>query len=314
MTPSYLIRLVLLSSASFFLVQLVVGAILAWITPQAIRRAGSMGPRRAARFLLTLRLLPSALSVTVVAALCVPSYLRFEPLVAEEEVGFACLAAAILGAALCAFSILRAVAALLRSWEFVRACDGVESRIDGETVWVVKHNAGLALAGILRPRLLISEAALRELSPDQLAVAMRHECAHRSSLDNWKRLLILLTPSIFPRLRLLDRAWAKNAEWAADEQATDGSAEQSAALAEALVRVARLQAGISMPVLVTCLVEADEDLSQRVDRLLDAPALTETSFRTGPMALAGLALLICGIAVNPASQRVVHHLLEILLD
>ena len=49
MTPSYLVRLLLLSSASFFLVQLVAGMLIARMAPAAVRRAGTMRPRRAAR-------------------------------------------------------------------------------------------------------------------------------------------------------------------------------------------------------------------------------------------------------------------------
>jgi Zn-dependent protease with chaperone function len=314
MTPSYLVRLLLLSSASFFLVQLVAGMLIARMAPAAVRRAGTMRPRRAARFLLTLRLLPAAFSAIVVALLCVPSYLRFEPRVAEEEVGFVCFAAAALGAWIYAVAIYRTLSALIRSSRYVRGCGGVESCVDGETVWIVKQSAGLALAGILHPRLLLSESAMSQLSPDQLAVALRHERAHRASRDNLKRLLMLLAPRILPGLRLLEQAWTKCAEWAADDQAAGGDADRSAALAGALVSIARLQAGIYMPPLVTSLIEADEDLSLRVDRLLEAPAMSESNVQTEAIAFAGVALLIGSIALNPSSLRVVHNLLEHLLD
>jgi beta-lactamase regulating signal transducer with metallopeptidase domain len=310
-TPSYLGRLLLLSSASFFLVQIVLGAFIALLAPAAIRRAGSMRPDRAAGFLLTLRLLPAAFSAIVVALWCVPSYLRFEPRVAEENVGFPCLAAAAFGALLCAFAIWRTLAALIRSSRYVHRCDGFQSRVAGETVWIVNQSAGLALAGILHPRLLISAAALRQLSADQLDVALRHERAHRASLDNLKRLLIVLVP--LPGLRALEQAWAKCAEWAADDRAANGDADRSAALAEALVRVARLQGGIRMPALVTSLVEADEDLAQRVDRLLQSPVY-ESNRRIGTIALSLATVLIFSIALNPGSLRIVHHLLEQLLD
>jgi beta-lactamase regulating signal transducer with metallopeptidase domain len=308
--PSYFSRLLLLSAASFFVVQVVVGALIAFLAPAAIRRATSMRPQRAARFLLALRLLPAAFSVIVVALLCVPSYLRFEPRVAQEEVGFACLAAAILGAIFCAVAIVRAAAALIRSSVYVRQSGGLSSSLEGEQVWIVKQSAGLALAGILNPRLLISEDAMNQLSADQLAVALRHERAHRESRDNLKRLLIVLAP--LPGLRALEQAWAKSAEWAADDQAADGDADRSA-LAEALVRVARLQTGIRMPPLVTSLVEADEDLAQRVGRLLESPVY-ESNRRSGAIALTLAALLVFSIAINPVSSRVVHHLLERLLD
>jgi beta-lactamase regulating signal transducer with metallopeptidase domain len=312
MTPSYLGRLLLLSSASFFLVQIAAALLVSAIAPAAIRRAAVMRPSRGARYLLTLRLLPAIFSAAVVAALCVPSYLRFEPRVAEEEVGFVCLVIAILGAALCTAAILRAVRALVRSSRFVRDCGGRQETVEGETVWIVRRSAGLALAGILHPRLLISESALRELSREQMAVALRHEGAHRGSRDNFKRLLMLLAPAIFPRVRLLEQAWAQCAEWAADDEAAYGDAERSA-LAATLVQVARLQAGISMPPLVTSLVEAGEELSLRVDRLLEAPVY-EAKRRLGAIALTASAVLICAMAMNPASQRVVHEMLERLLD
>lgn len=312
MTPSYLSRLLLLSSASFFLVQIVAGAVIAFIAPAAVRRTGAMRPVRAARFLLTLRLLPSTFAALVVALLCVPSYLRFEPRIGEEEAGFICLAAATLGAWMCVIAITKAVVALIRSSQYVRDCGGTESCVEGERVWIVKQSSGLALAGIVKPRLLISDAALRLLSRDQLAVALRHERAHRSSHDNLKRLLILLAPSMFPRLKMLEQAWVKAAEWAADDQAAAGDAHRSAALAEALVSIARLQAGIAMPRLVTSLVDADEDLSLRVDRLLDPDLIKESTLRAGAIALLSAAVVIFSIGVS--SLHTVHHLLERLLD
>jgi len=312
MTPSYLSRLLLLSSASFFVVLMFFAALVALIAPAAIRRASTLRPRRAARLLLSLRLLPAALAATVVTALCVPSYLRFEPLMTNEQAGLVSLTAAILGAAILGLAIYRGCSALLRSALYLRRSDGRESRVEGETVWIVPQGAGLALAGIWRPRLLISEGALAGLSSDQLAVALRHEHSHRVSRDNLKRLLIRLAPAVFPRLRTLEQEWVKHAEWAADDRATEGDGERSAALAAALVRVARLQSGMAMPELMTSLVAADEDLAQRVDRLLDAPTVAETpNRRFETIAFASAVLLIGGLALN---LRLVHVLLENLLD
>jgi Zn-dependent protease with chaperone function len=312
MTPSYLTRLLLLSSASFFVVLMFLAALVAWIAPAAIRRTSAMGPRRAARWLLTLRLLPAALSAIVVAALCVPSYLRFEPHATNEEAGAVSLTAAILGAAICALAIYRGSTALLRSALYLRRAGGRDSTVNGEKVRIVGDGAGLALAGIMHPRLLISERAIAGLSSDELAAALRHERAHGESRDNLKRLLIQLAPAIFSGLRTLEHEWVKRAEWAADDQATEGNAERSAALASALVRVARLQNCAAMPALVTSLVSADEDLELRVDRLLDRPKDAEPpNRRFETIALASAALLIGGLAMN---LRLVHVLLETLLD
>lgn len=310
MTPSYLSRLLLLSSAAFFVVQMFLGALVAWSAPRAIRRAGAMRTRRAARWLLSLRLLPAAFSATLVALLCVPSYLQFEPHIPNEEAGFVCLAAAILGSCLCGIAIYRALSALIRSSLYLRRCVGQESRVEGESVWIVRDSAGLALAGILRPRLLLSERAVAALSSDELAVALRHEHAHRASRDNLKRLLILLSPAVFPGLRTLEQAWRKYAEWAADDWAADGNADRSAALAAALIRVARLQSGMAMPPLVTSLVEAGEDLSQRVNRLLQATPVREQTRRVETMAFVSTLLLMAVLAMN---LRIVHRMLEYLL-
>lgn len=310
MTPSYFVRLLLLSGAAFFIVRMVAEALAAVLAPSVLRRADNMQPRRAARVLLSLRLLPGAISAIAVA-LCVPSYLRFEPQMPAEQAGIACLAAAILGAAICVLAIFRSFSALVRSTLHLRRAGGRESSIEGESVWIVGHSAGLALAGILRPRLLISERALAGLSPEELAVALRHEQAHRTSRDNLKRLLILLAPSPFPAMRTLEEAWARDAEWAADDRATAGDAGRSASLASALVRVARLQLAVGMPPLVTPLVAQGEDLSLRVDRLLSPSGARESGSRLAAIALALAAVLIASLAMN---LRVVHLLLESLLD
>src|SRR5690349_4359413 len=100
MTSSYMVRLVCLLLASFFLVHLVLGLAVAWIAPAAVRIAERMRARSAARFLLALRLLPPILAIGIVAGLCAPSYLWLEPDAGTEEVGLACLAAALLGLAI----------------------------------------------------------------------------------------------------------------------------------------------------------------------------------------------------------------------
>jgi len=311
MTPSYFSRLLLLSAGSFFLVLMAAAAMVSWIAPAAVRRAHGMRPQRAARWLLTLRLLPSFLSAAIVALLCVPSYLRFEPHIPSEEAGIVCLAAAILGVSILGRAIYRALSALLRSAAYLRRSGGRESQVEGEKVWIVSQGAALALAGIAHPRLLISESAAASLSSDQLAVVLQHEHAHRASRDNLKRLLIWLAPAVFPRLRMLEVAWVQCAEWAADDRATEGDPARSAALAEALVRVARLQSGIAMPPLVTPLVAADEDLALRVDRIFDRPAIAEPSRRVELFAVSTLAVLLSVLAMN---LRFIHLLLESLLD
>ena len=115
MTASYWWRLAWLGLACFFLVHSMAGVAISLLAQRAVRIAGRLRPRAAARLMLTLRLLPLACSIAAVAGLCLPSYLWFEPAATREQVGWMCLIAALLGVATLATSIGRAVHATLRS-------------------------------------------------------------------------------------------------------------------------------------------------------------------------------------------------------
>src|ERR1035437_10061941 len=115
MMAPYLLRLLCLCLAAFFVIHSVTGLVVAASGPAAGRAARGMRPRSAGGFLLALRLLPAALALFVVAGLCVPSYLWLEPETNAEEVGAGCLAAAILAAALWTLSTARGVRAAARS-------------------------------------------------------------------------------------------------------------------------------------------------------------------------------------------------------
>ena len=69
----YASRLLCLCLASFFVVNAVLGLTAAWASRAAIRIAGTMRPRSAARFLFAARVLPCALGIVAVLTLCVPS-------------------------------------------------------------------------------------------------------------------------------------------------------------------------------------------------------------------------------------------------
>ena len=110
-------------SGRLFVVHCVVRPVVALTGPAAVRAARRMRPRSAGRFLLVLRLLPAALAQFVfVAGLCVPSYLWLEPEINAEEVGAACLAAAVLAAVLLTISTARGIRAAARSARHARDC------------------------------------------------------------------------------------------------------------------------------------------------------------------------------------------------
>jgi beta-lactamase regulating signal transducer with metallopeptidase domain len=325
MNVSYALRLFCICSATFFFVNALLSFAVKFVSKAAIRVAEKMRPRSASHFLLGVRLLPFALGLSAVLGLCIPSYLWLEPQATAERVGWVFLTFALFGALVCALSIGRAVRAVAVSNRYNRAWlkEGHEDRLtteDSNAVIVENNVPLLAVAGVYRPRLMISEGVLRSLSAEQLAVALRHEKAHCGSRDNLKRLLLLLVPDAIPfvsSLSSLDREWSKFSEWAADDEAVQGDARRALSLAEALLRVARMGAGPQLSFLHTSLVAADQDLSARVDRLLSLePARFESlpwkRFVTGASFLL-LSASVAALMLLPATLSSVHRLLELFL-
>jgi len=321
----YLLRLSCLCFASFFVLNLAAGLLVRFFSKSAIRFADSRAPRAAARYLIVLRLLPFALAVLFVVALCVPSYLWLEPAASSERVGLFSVVLGLLGAAAWLISIARSIHSLMASWRHNRLCRlaGVDTRIPGEpsSLLVVENNAPLlAMSGLLRPRLLISRGVLQTLSSEELSAALLHEHAHRTSRDNAKRLLLLLAPDIFPffrPLRALEHSWSRLAEWAADDEATAGDSNSAVSLAAALIQVARMGSAPRMPYLSTSLLACDRDLSARVDRLLYPVAPARRVSKPAQHRLRIAAFVLAGFLMTlllaPSALSSVHQLLELLL-
>ena len=288
----------------------------------ALRAAERLRPQAAARFLLSVRLLPAGLGVCIPLGLCLPSYLWLEPGTPEEMVGIPFLMAAALGAIVCATAIMRAVRIAIDGARFIRNCrqSGNEFRLDGhgEPVFAIGSlTPFLALAGVFRPRVVISEGMLRALSAEELAVALRHESAHRASRDNLKRFGISVVPlPFFAGQRCLDKGWSRVAEFAADEEAVRGDSRRALALASALVRVARGGGEPRSEFAISFLGELP-DLSLRVDRLLaGAPAAATAIHRHSRSAAAMPIALVCLaiFVLRPSTLHGVQAILERLIQ
>jgi Zn-dependent protease with chaperone function len=322
MITPYVFRLLCLSLAAFFVVHAAVGLPVSLAVPWAIRMAGRLRPRLAASLLLGLRMLPPGLAIFVVVGLCVPSYLWLEPEAVAEDVGFWCLAAALLTAAIWGISAVKALHATVLSLRHARRwqCAGRRTRIPGAPFPVLVIDAPaplLALAGIFRSQVIVSRRVLSVLPAGQMAAALRHEQAHRASHDNLKRLLLLLAPGILPMshgLGALERAWVRFAEWAADDESVAGDGRRALLLAAALVRVARLGGTSAQMPLAASILADSADLEARVDRLLypvrqpvklkpQTPVLTAAAALTLTVSLAAVTWL-------PATLSRVHRLLE----
>jgi len=326
MALPYLLRLVCLCLASFFIVH-ALAAMLVWVgAPAALRVAQHSRPGFSAKFLFCFRMFPFALTVFLILGFCIPSYLWLEPLTNGEKVGYACLGAAALGAAVWMLSLFRVVFSLLRTSRYMTSCerDGQEIAMEGEPspVLVLKREAPvMAVAGLVHPKLIVSRSVLHKLTPEQREAAFRHEQAHRASRDNLKRFLYLLAPDALPFVsgfKKIERQWARYTEWAADDHAVNGDSERALSLAAALVSVAKLGTTHQPSFLLSSLVAEDEDLAVRVDRLLREQQYAEKPLAPLVQVARNVALvagsLVFAALVWPGSLGSVHQILEKLIQ
>jgi beta-lactamase regulating signal transducer with metallopeptidase domain len=285
-----------------------------------------MKPRRSSRLLFGLRIAPVAITLFLVLGFCVPSYVWLEPDIAGERVGIACLLAAALGIAVWAISLMRGLVSVIRTQRYIRQCGSDIREADKgvatpELVVVSETNAVMAVAGVLHPRLLVSQDVMNALSEEQREAAFRHEAAHGASRDNLKRLLFLLSPDVVPFVRSfskLEDGWARFTEWAADDAAVDGDQSRALSLASALVRVAKLGVHATPSYLLSSLVDTDRDLATRVDRLLREPEYAAKPLAPLVAVTRNIVLVVGGIAVTlllwPESLGSVHRILEHLVQ
>jgi hypothetical protein len=302
MTASYAPRLLLQCLASAFLVHVLIGLAVCAVTPAVIRFAERLRPAAGARLLFALRLLPLVAAMYVAFALVVPSYLRLEPEIESEHVGLwgACLAVA--AVAVWIPPTLRVMRAVRESSRFARALE--------------RHNFPcVAVSGLLKPQLLVSQAARDLFAPEELDIVLRHETAHGRSRDNLKRLFWLMLPDAVPFVCLfsrLERSYHRLIEWAADDFAAAGRPQDATSLAHALIAFARARGRAPSCALATGLVDNNADLAQRVQRLLAGPDQPAPARGLLPGLLAVSIAVVCLTAGVFTNLGHVHRALELL--
>ena len=261
--------------------------------------------------LFALRMAPAVLAVISVAALVLPSYVRFEPRVGEETIGVVPLLLSTSFALLATTGIWRVWQALrstrkcVREWT-VRASHG---NVAGAVLVNSKTAPPVVLAGVSKSMLLISSAAYSALTATELERAIAHEMSHRRASDNLKKLI--LRAFQFPGMESLEKGWREAIEYSADAHAVESAAE-AVELASALVKIARLQAA-EMPDLVSGLVDgAPSGLERRIERLLHwrAEPRRAASWRHWHMAVIAALAVICAC---PSLLRGVHAITELLM-
>jgi Zn-dependent protease with chaperone function len=318
-TLPYLVRLLFLCLAAFYVVNAAVSALVWMLTPLAIRSARQLRAGTAAQLLLWLRLLPAAVAGLASAGVCLPSFLWLEAEQGGERVGVAFLAAAVLGASAWVESLWRSGRAIHRSrcsLTQLRRSAAV-ARLRGAQAWLVESERPLLIiGGLFRPQLAVSRNVLDALSPEQLDTALSHEAAHAWSRDNLKRLLISLAPAAAPfssHSGRLERAWSRYAEWAADDRAVNGDARRGVALAEALLAVARLGTPAVADLLCASLLPDSDELAIRVERLLrDSDQAPGGRHRIGAVGAAA-CVAIAALVMRPGALAAVHGVIERLV-
>jgi Zn-dependent protease with chaperone function len=316
MIATYSVRLAILCFASFFLIQLSLGLLSHGFFPWLTGASQSLRPQQVSRISLLLRLAPAGLSILFVLAVCVPSYVQYEGNGATEEIGWLCLVPAGLGFLICLIAIARAVRAMVQSTLLTQKLQIGEGLGSWYLNKEVDEFPSMGLVGLFRSRVVVSPSVLNTLTPEQLQAALDHEQAHRSSGDNLKRLLMLLAPDLFPFTRsfqAVEDLWERSAELSADDLATRGQPLRSIALAEALIKLARLERSQTSAPLVSGLFAAPEGLTVRVERLLQQPDPTtgiSPSFRV--LFWLGLSLLLIVSAFVLFQLQVVHSIYPLL--
>ena len=230
---------------AFTVVVLAVSFAVSGVAPIVARRLEGYSPASRATLLFRLRILPAAVALLASLGGALPIFLIYEPRDTDETFPLTFVLLALAGLALVGRGIVRGILAWRRTSEVRQAWRERGRRLEGfdtplPIYAIDEPYPTVAVVGVTRPVLFISERVLRECSADEVQVMVRHESAHVTVRDNLKRFVIRACPDTLGRTSLLDRAWSSAAEEAADAAAIAGRPASAVELAEALIHVARL--------------------------------------------------------------------------
>jgi hypothetical protein len=262
-------------------------------------------------------LLPAAASIGFVALVFLPSYWRYEPRELGEAFDLSLTLLAMAAVALLVAAVARGAgawrAASRRARAWRRASRPLSLEGTPMPVFAVDMAAPvMALAGVFRPRLLITRGVLDALTEEELRAGVAHELGHWRAWDNLKRLAMRAAPDVLwltSAAPTIETRWASAAEHAADHRAC-ADERARCALASALVKVARLtprRTPIAEP--ISTLVDGG-DIASRVQHLLDDTAPRARSSRRWPIAMASAA---AAAACYGPLLRIVHLATEVVV-
>ncbi len=225
---------------------------------------------RAADLLFALRMFPLVTAGVITAAFTVPSFLLLEPRAIHESVGDIPLVLGTCGAALGLFGLVNAARALLRASQAIsiwtREAKPADPQSSLPVLRISRAVPAMTAVGIVRPKVLLSGAAERALTGNELQTALNHEVAHIRRRDNLRKLLLRFVA--FPGMRGLEAAWLEATEMAADDAAVSDAAE-ALDLAAALIKLSRLGPAETPADLTAALVHNPVSvINARVERLI----------------------------------------------
>jgi Zn-dependent protease with chaperone function len=296
------------------------------------RKLDFVSPRLASRILLAIRFAPLVITLVVLAAFVIPSFLEFEPRTTIEPLSFTLLSLASVTGLILSGSILRCFAAIMQSRRVMRAWMStaktelipIEEMPSGINVQRCEMESPvIAVMGIWPTRVFTANKVFDALTAEELNAALRHEAVHVRRFDVLKKMFLQLAPTFLPGIDLLkgvNAHWSRMCELAADEESVAGDAPRTLHLASALVKVARLaNPGSELPTLSAAL-HSDSLLSHRVRRLLEiseypgAIAAQRIVIDARRVLFACACMIAIILAAYPQVLTLTHELLEFLVQ
>jgi Zn-dependent protease with chaperone function len=311
---------------SCFLLTLFVGLVLASGLAGIVGKLATTARCRAsAAILFAVQVLPVCFAAVVTFGWMLPSFIVLEPRNTTESPGFHLWLMTGLSAALLfifawrcghlVYETNRASKQWLRSATQLFPKTSVPTyRIQGEAPLV-------AVIGIFRPRIFVSQGVLSLFTTQELTAALAHEMAHVHAWDNLKRfvLRVIRLPRWIAPLAGLESTWASAAECDADENAVRVGAAPLE-LASALVKVGRLT-GVSSweRSILACHLVAEPGSSSVTMRvhllrhLLSSRELPREGMNSSIPVIVGLIIAADYGFLIPIALPVGHRIIELLV-
>jgi Zn-dependent protease with chaperone function len=183
---------------------------------------------------------------------------------------------------------------------------GDEEALDSHGFRAVNSEVPAAfVAGLLNPRIYLTSAAIRLLSPEELRIVVTHEREHIRRRDPMKLALLRLTSHLFPGFRRIEERWRMAAELECDWACLERGSHPTQ-ISGTILKLARSVQEYSCRPVLAYAPGSEVVLRERVERLLSG---------VGPRNSGGYRWIFVVMlsALTVAALSSMHHLLESVL-